>query len=678
MLSFVQILVISPSAGAAKSPSTRSGLLSLNLLSANKPQTLSTPTGNAFFTLYVPNRTVPVEFVASLLVRGPVTGGIITVTTPTNVYPLSVSKIEGITKFSAPLNEKDIVNGVVTIGVSVTVNLDSAYLNTGTCTSPDAVVVQVESATGELGGALATPTNPADFWPPILNKVVIWVPSLSSMSTSDAQDAALASIQVAATISQQYGTSTAVVVDEGRPPDQRLNPLIRNVVIEETPQSVTSQVSVASFGTAPVLIVSGHGSSLVAEAKAIGKGTLALATATRARNFSTSSPTYNPSLVTVQSNGTREITLAQLGSTTTLEGLGTVDQTQFLSQAEFGTSINSLQLRLQANYTPPPVGGVATFSVLVGGYIVASQRLGTSGSLSMSASVPASVLNRTQSVDFRLDYSPPGGFCHAGLVPVEVTINPSSGFAASAGQTLPLGFDRSPQDVASGLNVDLVSMTDQNLIDACELVTSLAQILPSLPNVNLVSPNAATNGLTTELIVGATRATTVQFHAPIILQPFRTLSSNGIKTGYSVDQPFAALEAFSQNGRDIILTGSYVQTSLTQRLLLTMNSPSFGGWFGLGTGQLAIMTADGKLRLVGSGAVLSQLTQLNPANNLGIPTWLLILIVVIVLAIVLRLLWFSIKMSRLKKRADVELKRREQRGSEFVPVDDDSQTRPSI
>ncbi len=86
----------------------------------------------------------------------------------------------------------------------------------------------------------------------------------------------------------------------------------------------------------------------------------------------------------------------------------------------------------------------------------------------MDGNVPTSVLNRTQTVDFQLDYSPPGGFCHAGLVPVQVTLNPASGFAAQPGQTLSPGFARSPQDVAPGINVDLVSV-NSTLIESCQL-----------------------------------------------------------------------------------------------------------------------------------------------------------------------------------------------------------------
>lgn len=642
-----------PQATDATSVSAK-GLLSLSLLSNNKPQTLSAPSGDAFFTLYVPSGTTPVEFVATMLVRGPITGGIATITTPTNVYPENLTTVNGASKFSAPLTARDVQNGTVSIHVHIDLNLDSKYLNPNGCTATNSVNAQIESANGVLSGALQSPATPADFWPPQLNKVVVWVPSLNGLSSANARAASIASMQVAATISQQYGTNTQVSIAQGSPPKQAISPLVRNVMIQVAPDSTAAGIAVTKAGAAPVLLVSGQGNTLISEAQAIGVGELALATANNATSVKGSARTTNPLKVTVASNGTREITFAQLGNQTSIEGLGTVDVTQFLSQSQFGTPIRTLQLRLQANYTPPPVGGVATFSVLIGGYIVASQRLSTFGSLVMNASVPASVLSRTQSVEYRLDYSPPGGFCHAGLVPVQVTINPSSGFAATPGQTLAPGFARSPQDVAPGINVDLVKINDANLIDACQLVTTLAQVLPYIPLVNVIPNSQMFTGHESEVVVGATRANSIALKAPIALQPFRTLATNGISIGYTVQQPFAALESFSQNGRDVILVGAYESSSLVHSLTQTINSPTTGGWFGLGTGQIAVMTPDLRLRLVGSGAILTQLTAINPANNLGIPPWLIIGIAVVILAIILRLFWFWIKMRRLRRRATRE------------------------
>ncbi|MHB1088839.1 MAG: hypothetical protein ACYC19_08775, partial [Acidimicrobiales bacterium] len=129
------------------------GLLSLSLLSNGKPQSLSSPSGDAFFTLYVPTGTTPVEFIATMLIRGPVTGGIATITTPTNVYPENLTNVNGASKFSAPLTAGDVQNGIVNIHVHIDLNLDSKYLNPSGCTATSSVVAQIESANGLLSGS---------------------------------------------------------------------------------------------------------------------------------------------------------------------------------------------------------------------------------------------------------------------------------------------------------------------------------------------------------------------------------------------------------------------------------------------------------------------------------------------------------------------------------------------
>lgn len=633
------------------------GLTSLNLLPSDKPVALVTPSGDTFFSIYVPTGTIPVRFEATLLIRGAVNNGIATITTPTNVYPVNLTTHAGTTSFSAPLNAADVTNGLISIQVAIDLNLNEKYIVPNACSVSSDVVAQIETASAILRGSVQTPKVLADFWPPQLNQVNVYVPNLRGQSAAEQRSAELASMQVAAIVAQQYGTSTVIDIKEGAPPSQHINPLVRNVAIEPSIRGVTSELALVDAGTAPVLTIRGSGSALVAEARAISRSALTLATSSVVTSVSATSPTANPASVTVKPDGTRQITLAQLGLTTPLEGLGTVDQTLFLSQDQFGASIGSLQIRIQASYTPPPIGGVASFTVLIGNYVVASQRLGTSGVLTMDSYVPASVLSRSQTVDFRLDYSPPGGYCHSGLVPVVVTMTPSSGFSATPGQTLPAGFSRSPQNVASGFNVDLVANNDTNLIDACELIVSLSQILPFEPNVTLVSPSDATKGSETELVVGAGRNTSVKFHAPLVFQPFRSLSSNGTKVGYVVRQPFSAIESFVQNGRDVILAGAYAKSELTNRLLQSMRTTAFGGWYGLGNGQIALTTQTGKIRLVSSGVILSQISLFNPSSGLGIPKWLLLLIVVSVVAIISRALWFVLKMRRLRRQAAAELAR---------------------
>ena len=487
------------------------------LLVQGKPQTLTTPSGDVFFSLPTPNGAVPTTFVASILVRGPVTGGVATVTTPSNVLPVTLTTVDGVSQISVPLSAADEQNGQVPIRLHVDLDLASQV----GCVAPKSTVAIVQYAAGLLTGTVLDPSKPADFWPTNLQAVTVWAPDLSGLSEQEMSSATLATMQAVAIVAQQYGPGTTVNVQTGSPPPHDFGVLSRDVQISVSPTGPASQVHVVQDGTAPVLVVSGRGSGLTQAADTIGTARLGLATAPSATTVGQSQLGPNRSQVVVEADGTRQITLAQLGTQTTLAGVGSNSVSQALTQADFGTPISQLQVRVQATYTPLAPNSSGTFSVLVGGYIVASKALGDSGILNFQANTPPSILNRNQQVEYLLNYSPPGGKCLSGALPMQLTINPASGFSARPGQTLTPGFNRSPQNLASSLGVDLVTPTNANLVDACRLLVSLTQILPAAPPLHLVSTSQVPGDVgSTDLVMGATSTEASSLGGPLQLSPF--------------------------------------------------------------------------------------------------------------------------------------------------------------
>jgi hypothetical protein len=289
--------------------------------------------------------------------------------------------------------------------------------------------------------------------------------------------------------------------------------------------------------------------------------------------------------------------------------------------------------------------------VLVGGYIVASKALGDSGTLDLVANTPASILNRTQQVEYLLNYSPPGGNCRSGALPIELTINPSSGFSARSGEALAPGFERSPQDLASSLGVDLVNVTNENLTDACRLLVSLAQILPDAPPIHLVSTSQVPEDSgSTDLVVGATSGVGQALRAPLQFAPFRILASDNLHIAYTVNQPFAALEEYSLDNHDVLMSGAYQNPKLGGTLTNAVLNDS-NGWYGLGTAQVAVVTSDGVLRIIKGQSIATQALAPNPSGSLGIPAWLVVGLAIVFALIVVRVIWLSVRMRRLRKQS---------------------------
>ena len=140
----------------------------------------------------------------------------------------------------------------------------------------------------------------------------------------------------------------------------------------------------------------------------------------------------------------------------------------------------------------------------------------------------------------------------------------------------------------------------------------------------------------------------------------RVLASDNLHIAYTVNQPFAALEAYSFHNHDVLLSGAYQDSGLSGTLTnAVLNDPT--GWYGLGTAQVAVTTADGLLRVINGQSIATQALAPSPSGSLGIPLWLIIGLAVVFALIVVRILWLIIGTRRMRRRrAAAERQRRDE------------------
>lgn len=110
-------------------------------------------------------------------------------------------------------------------------------------------------------------------------------------------------------------------------------------------------------------------------------------------------------------------------------------------------------------------------------------------------------------------------------------------------------------------------------------------------------------------MVGATPATTEQAGAPLRLAGFRTVSTRDIHYGVGTSAPYGALEAFEQNGRNLLLLGGWAPdtagaeaTPGTLQASLTGYIQQPGGWSSLYRNLLVTQTT-GNPVLLDSNAI---------------------------------------------------------------------------
>lgn len=285
-----------------------------------------------------------------------------------------------------------------------------------------------------FGGVEQAPTAVADFLPPVLRSLTIFVDADPSQAESDA------AVRLAAAVAAHYGSqypdvSVAPLADGQAGPPEPSAPLQRHIVIREG-----ADVGVSLMGSAgvPALLISGPPDQLANQSRLLTSDIDRLALASKA--------VAGPLSSTPQLPG-NETTLRRLGqpgvNATALSpqvGIG-------LDQTRMGRSAHGVRIHLRGSYTPLPqsVGGqlVAT----VAGETIDRWPADSTGTIDRWVDVPDDVLARYTTLALRLDISGDTGRCGE-FQPLTLTIDGDSPVLSSPAQPpVPGGFQSVPQSL---------------------------------------------------------------------------------------------------------------------------------------------------------------------------------------------------------------------------------------
>ena len=548
-------------------------------------------------------------------------------------------------RFELNLGPDAVVNGNLTVEVRNRLDVGS-----GRCVADTTTTETIEDLVLGFIGFETPPDTIAGFFSPPVQKVTLIVPN---EATPEVAEAAMAGAGALAT---QYDQLVPIVVqtqaefenDEARFDDS--DGPIRIVRIQPSDDPVNT-VIVTDPGV-PMLTISGPAADLAAATSALAAPELGLAGSPEGTALSDTRKSFTSST----------LTLADLGAAKpSLVGLGRLEYVVGVGQDAFGGPASGFAIHLEGAHTPPQEGGLLTASVLWNGQLVEAQALsGETDTYIADATIPAQLVERTNSLTIRLDASPPGGNCESGAaLSAQLDIlGATSTVTATPGQSLPEGFVRLPQAFGTNLNVAFGSgsITPELVRTGCAMVVSLQRATSQRMNVNLVPFTELAAATTTGLVIGATPDDADTLKAPLRFEPFRQISDANTDFTVTVDAPFAALEAFESNGRNIVMLGSTAPTAQAQPLLDRIADEAQNGlfgWFGL-TGNILVaqpgydeITSLDVRTLVPQESVLEERSQL--------PIWLFALIGLAILLIVGRVLLVRARRRRLSEAvADAE------------------------
>jgi hypothetical protein len=324
-------------------------------------------------------------------------------------------------------------------------------------------------------GVEAVPTAVADFLPPILRRLTIYVGARPSLGVSDA------AVQLAAAITAHYGRqypaiNVASLGDNASPPAGSGQPFERQIVIVEGP---TAGVSLQQGdGGMPSLMVTGPPNELTNQARLITSGVARYALSSGAVvGPLRSAPQLTTNLTTIRKLGQPGVNSTALSP----------DVYIGLDQTRIGRAAHNIRVHLRGSYTPLPqsIGGRLVASV--GGETIDRWSVTADGVIDRWVDIPDRLLQRYTNLLVKLDISGNTGRCGE-FQPLTLTIDGESEVESTpAKPPVPSGFQSMPQSLMPRVQVGIGSDAFADTVRAATIVVGM-QRLSALPLDTVVMP----------------------------------------------------------------------------------------------------------------------------------------------------------------------------------------------
>lgn len=559
--------------------------------------------------------------------------------------------------FEAPLYDFDFKSGNLILA------LQSVFPNTSTqvCTSPEDSLLVLSNIELVLEGVQQPITNVGDFFASSISEVVIITPDDASDGLKQAALVATGAVAMKYALPVQVrllSESDYAITD---PVDTIFGRVIR--VIEKEQFVTTELVNIEGF--APELVVTGRSDEVTSAVRGLSSQFLGIANDT-----SVEGP-----FAEINHNVEMTRSLQELGRETIyLKGYGRAEAAITIPQSLFGGPVDKFKLHLSGTHSSVGDSIQATMQIYWNGQLIASQHLTKEDSnVDFDLDISSEYINAENYMVLQLNSVPASGNCTGGsaVIPFEMNINGiASNISAERGQGLPAGFKRFPQSFGGALQMAFGSegAPDDLLSAAGTLIVALQRLNTYQLDIKVVSMNTMLESTVPAIVVGATSEDARLLQTPLRFSEFKAISDENGDFAVGVTKPFAALQAFENNGRDILVLGGYSPdaaesaqvTSDLQVLIARSIAESEFGWLEL-FGDLYIATDLNKEPRIFESNYLVPQPEIT-AEYTEYVWWALIVLGAIALLLLIRLLFVRRRRARItrivnaQKRAEAQAK----------------------
>ncbi|PPI43270.1 hypothetical protein C5E09_11555 [Rathayibacter iranicus] len=591
----------------------------------------------------------PTRVLATLATDAPVQGALVVVVAGRTVQTVEASA----RTLDLPVQQGDVVDGVLAIGFQLT----GASASTGALCEVPGRALTVSDVAVLSDGTPTAPTTVGGFFPDAVSAVSILVPD----GAGDALRAA--GLSAAASLASRYPVGTSITVSEEGATGARpqLDAATGRVVRFSAGEGAVVSAIAQNAGV-PELTLTGAEGDLAAAGAALGSEFAGLASSASTTGLAQK----------VIPSSSLEHSLADFGAERiALGSTGASASYTTITQSAFGGPVSTVQVDLVGTHSAIPAGITATANVYWNDFLIGSSVLGTDTAIDMQLTVPTGQLASSNALSVRLSAVREGdGQCigSADTVPIEFFVDGAGSTVTGVrGESSAPGFGRFPQAFGGELAVAFGGSASgpDALRSAGDLVTALQRVDSRPLAVSVVGLDDFLDSDSSGLVVSAGADEAEALRSPLRLASFTAIDSSRVEYGVGTEAPYAALEAFTANGRDIVLLGGWSPDGASSSELQTSIAAwaATEGWASL-AGDLAVSGSAGADPVqIDSNEITPQAEVKDDYSAYAI--WFVVAVVVIGLLILLGWLLRRRRSRRVASYVDAQ----ERAGSETGPGD---------
>ncbi len=566
--------VAAPAGPSTVLTGTQAGLPgTVSLAGPNSSQTLSIPVPSGLSLLAMSGTvTVPAGSAAGAIEFSSPTGVLGTVTLPVG------DPSQPTIPFIVRLTDAVAVNGVIAVTTTYRSATSLPQLICGV-TQP----VTLTSLSIGYSGTATEPTSITTFLPPILQTLDLYVPSHPSAAVEQA--ALDLEVQTVARYAPQPVTVVLHTWDGATNVPGVAPAAFERTILVRSSSQAGSALETDAFG-APVLVMSGEGQSL-------DNQTIVLSGAPNATAQGTTAAVRNvgpvPSIASLRQS------LAQLGVSGSVTGVGSLQLGLGIPEAKFGGAVSSYNVHLVAHYTPVASSEKGTAVISVGSKVLSTNLLGTSGLLTTNLTIPTQLITQNTALQFAINYYPAGGCASSGRV-MSFSVDPQSFITASLVSGGAGGFGVLGAGLLPTFEVGLGSASPLNELNiALQVTRSIQETSSVLLAPKVTSLSNVVSSSQPALIVAPSSEVPSSLDPPVMLKPKTTSTIDGPQgTQVGTNASVATLQVFNQTNTNRTTVLAMTSADWQNFAPIEQQLSTFGAWSSL-TGDTLLVGPAGQV-----------------------------------------------------------------------------------